>query len=203
MKKAPTTTPDAELGKLKSVIDIQVAAVKRDLAQWLDQKYGSGHRAAIQIALLETAFDRHLADRAAVPSELHAAAADALDMIQPILRHAVQRRRVVLHRTTSPTTRAIPINDEELANRLTEMLNVLDAIAAPLPKDALLRQFIDDAADPLGALLGYFVGAIEQPAGLHNTAPSKWVPFPLVSGSEPAPDPTDPPITPFEVEEWS
>jgi hypothetical protein len=203
MKKAPTAEP----GKRKSAIDVQIAAARRNLAQWLDQKYGSRHRAAIQIALLETAFDRHLADRATALSELHAAAADALDMIQPIIRRAVQRRRVVLHRTTSLTTRAIPINDEELANRLTEMLNVLDAIAAPLPKDAPLRQFIDHAANPLGALLGYFVGVIEQPSRLHNTAPSKWVPFPLATGSEPTPDPTDPQIepavTPFPVEEWS
>jgi hypothetical protein len=53
------------------------------------------------------------------------------------------------------------------------MLNLLDAVAQPLPKDAALRRFIDDAADPLGTLLGYFVGGLDKGAGLHGTARHK------------------------------
>ena len=59
-----------ELGKLKSTVDFQVAAVKRDLAQWLDQRRGAKDGSAIRMALLETALDRYLAERTADPADL-------------------------------------------------------------------------------------------------------------------------------------
>jgi hypothetical protein len=52
-ENAPATI-GAALGKLKSAIDVQVAATKRDLAQWLDQKPGPRDSTVIRIALLET-----------------------------------------------------------------------------------------------------------------------------------------------------
>ena len=176
----------------KRGIQIKLAAVKRGLAQWLDQTSLSEETAPTTIALLETALDGYLAERAPRASDLAPAAANALDLIQPILRRAVQRRRVALRLNASrmAPAPAMPVNDEELANRLTEMLNLLDALRGPLPQDDPLRQFIDEAAEPLGTLLGWFAGAIDGP-----------VP-PAAEGHPPARDP-DTPLEPYPIEEWS
>src|SRR5262249_59966840 len=86
-----------------------------------------------------------------------------LARIQPLLRRPVQRRRVSprLKASRMPLAPTVSVNDEELANRLTEILNLLDVLAKSLPKDAALRRFIDEAAEPLGTLLGYFAGGID------------------------------------------
>ena len=145
---------------MKRGIEAKVADIKDNLAQWLEETARSSEGTAITIALLETALDPYLVEHTAAESEVASADADALDPIKPVLRRAVQRRRVALRLNALRKERllVIPTNDEELANHLTEMLNLLDALAASLPKDAALRQFIDTAAGPLGALLGYFVG---------------------------------------------
>jgi hypothetical protein len=54
------------------------------------------------------------------------------------------------------------IDNEEWVNYLTDVLKRLDTLATPLPKDSALRQFVDDASETLGILLGYFVGGIEN-----------------------------------------
>jgi predicted DNA-binding ribbon-helix-helix protein len=161
MTEKATTSPaiDAEpaesFGKLKSAMDVQVASIKRDLAQWLDQRRGPRDSTATIIALMETTCDHYLAARTHTASDLAPAAADASDMIQAVLRRAVQRRPVTLYMNSSGQTRArnVPINDEEWANRLTEMLKLLDALATRLPNDGASRQLLDDAAGPLGTLL--------------------------------------------------
>src|SRR5690348_11688315 len=102
-------------------LETQVASVKRDLVQWLDQIRCSASGAALTIALLEIALDQYLAGRTGSAADLAPTAADALDMIQPILRRAVQRRRLALH----GITREPAINEEDLAERLTEMLKLL------------------------------------------------------------------------------
>ncbi len=124
---------------------------KQNLAQWLDGN--PSNTRATGIALLETTLDRYLAERTSEASDLATAAADATDMVQAVLRRAVRRRRLALHLKASRRSRAsvIQITDQELANRLTEILNLLDLVAEPLPQDAALRQFIDGAADPLGS----------------------------------------------------
>jgi hypothetical protein len=95
-------------------------------------------------------------------------------MVQPILRRAVQRHRASLYRDNSEKAPiAVAASDEEWANRLAEMLNLLDAVAGPLPQDAPLRQFIDDAAEPLATLLGYFAGGIDNP---HDLSPAVSMP---------------------------
>jgi hypothetical protein len=87
------------LASLKRVIDFETAAAKRNLAQWLDQMPTVKDPTVITVALLETALDRYLTGRAPTSSALSAAAADALEMFQPILRRAVQRRRAELSRS--------------------------------------------------------------------------------------------------------
>jgi hypothetical protein len=43
-------------------------------------------------------------------------------------------------------------------------LDYAHVVAAPLlPKDAALRQVIDDAAEPLATRLGYFAGGTRKP----------------------------------------
>jgi hypothetical protein len=154
--------PAESFARLKRAIDAEVAAIKRDLALWLDQRRPKDANAA-RFALLETAFDRYIEERTATTADLPAAAADALDMVQPVLRRAVQRRRVSLQISASKAdAAAIPVSDVECAQRLTETLNLLEAVAGPLPKDAALRQFIDDAAEPLATLLGYFAGGTRK-----------------------------------------
>jgi hypothetical protein len=193
--------------RFKRTFEADITAIKRDLAQWLDAH--PSNSTATPIALLETALDCYLAGRTSETSDLTTAAADATDMVQAVLRRAVQRRRLALHLKASrrPRASAIPITDEELANRLTEMLNLLDLVAEPLPQDAALRQFIDDAADPLGTLLGYFVGNLNTPAASRKTLrrnADRTPPAPARDVPSPAPDlePSRPPPTPYEVEEW-
>jgi hypothetical protein len=191
----------ADNATVKRGIEAKVADIKHNLAQWLDDTARSSEGTAITIALLETALDQYLVEHTAAESEVASAAADALDLIQPVLRRAVQRRRVALRLNAfKDRSLDIPINDKELSDRLTEMLNLLDALAAPLPKDAV-RQFIADAAGPLGILLGYFVSSTRpQAEDLHN-APNP-VPTSGPEVFEDAPEIKHPPI-PFPVEEWS
>ena len=51
------------------VINSTVVAIKRDLAQWLDQRTPENSK-DIRLALLETAFDRFLEERTATASDL-------------------------------------------------------------------------------------------------------------------------------------
>ena len=45
----------------------------------------------------------------------------------------------------------------------TAMVKRLDELAKPLPKDARLRQLIEDVFEPLDYLLGYVAGGIGPP----------------------------------------
>lgn len=212
MTETPAASPaiDEALKNFKHSFETSIAAIKRDLAQWLDQRRAD--TTAATTALIETAFDQYLAARTNTACDVAPAAANAHDMVQPILRRAVQRRRVTLHKTASRTKPAVPLNDEECANRLTEIFKMLDALALPLPKDAALRQYIDDAMEPLEILLGYFVGGIDQPPGLQSsprpkTEPMRAAPTPSTPDSEsPAPAPefelSSRAPMPFEIEEW-
>jgi len=181
---------DESMLRFKRSFEAHVATIKGSLAQWLSE-----HRSdstAARIALLETAFDGCLAERASRTSDFASAAAEATDMVQAVLRRAVQRRRAALRISESRKSRpsGIPVNDEEVAKRLTEMLNLLDLVADSLPKDAALRQFIGDAVDPLGTLVGYFAG------GIDSSAPTR-----APEGHPPARDP-DTPIESYPIEEW-
>src|ERR1700757_4928689 len=103
-----------EPGKRKSTVDFQVAGMKRGLAQWLGQKCGAKHSTAIQMALLEVALDRYLAERAADLAALPRVAPAATDMIQVALRRAVKRRREELQDNKRPLEgTAGPADDEE------------------------------------------------------------------------------------------
>ena len=146
--------------------DVQAAVAKRDLAQWLDQSPGPRDSTVIRIALLETALDRYLAERAATESGLASAAADANDMIQAVLRRAVQRRRATLHMSRSAMTRAAadPADDEECANRLADTLKFLDTLAGRVPDHLVSREELASASEILDLMLGWFVGGIDQPA---------------------------------------
>ena len=100
MTKRRVITPalDGELAEriatYKRTFDADVAAVKRGLAQWLDAH--PSNSTATPIALLETAFDRTLAERTTVEFDLASAAADLRDMVQAVLRCAVLKRRATL-----------------------------------------------------------------------------------------------------------
>jgi hypothetical protein len=160
-------------------LETQVA-IKRDLAQWLDQTRSPAQRAATIIALLETALDQYLADRTSTATDLAPAAADATDTIQAVLRRAVRRRRAALEMDPSRLKPAptIPISDAEWADRLTEMLKLLDTLPTRLHDSPAGRQLLDDAdaaAEPLSMLLGYFIDSRDP----------------------------EPPVKPFDVEEWS
>jgi hypothetical protein len=214
-KTPPPLRVDGELAestaRSKRRFEARVAEFKRDLAEWLDAN--PSHDAAIRIALLETALDRYLAERTSASSDLSSAAADATDMIQAILRRAVQRRRAALRFRASRAS-DIPASDEELADRLTELLKLLDLVAEPLPRADALRHTIDDAAEPLGILLGYFAEGIDRPAASLKATPRKAehprrsprsAPKPAQVVSSPPPD-VEPPLRrpqPYEVEEWS
>ena len=112
MTRRTALSPDSDprlaesFARLRHAIDLTVPAIKHDLAQWLDQRAPENSR-DIRLALLETAFDRFLEERSAKTSDLAAAAADALDMVQPVLRRCVQRRRESLDTTSPPTARDI------------------------------------------------------------------------------------------------
>jgi hypothetical protein len=166
IENAPTSTIDAALGKLKATIDVQAAVTKRDLAQWLDQSPGPRDSTVIRIALLETALDRYLAERAATVSGLASAAADANDMMQAVLRRAVQRRRATLHMNRSAMTPAAadPAGDEECANRLADTLKFLDTLAGRVPDHLVSREELESASEILALMLGWFVGGVDQPA---------------------------------------
>ena len=138
--------------KLKSAIDVQVAATKRDIAQWLDQKPGQKDSTVIRIALLETALDRYLAERTATAAHLPPAAADTNDIMQAVLRRAVQRRRAALQDNKPPAV-AGPADDEECANRLSEILKFLDTLADRLPDNFVSRELLASANEPLQMLL--------------------------------------------------
>ena len=130
-----------EPGKRKSTVDFQVAGMKRDLAQWLDQKCGAKDSTAIRMALLEVALDRYLAERTADLADLPPAAADATDMMQVVLRRAVQRRREELQDSKRPLEgTAGPADDEECANRLINTLTLLDRLAGHVPDHLVSRQ---------------------------------------------------------------
>jgi hypothetical protein len=158
--------------KLKTAIDVQVAATKRDLAQWLDQKPGPKDSTVIRIALLETALDRYLAERAATAPRLAAADADAHDMMQAVLRRAVQRRRATLHMNRSANTRAAgdPAGDEECANRLADTLNFLDTLAGRVPDHLVSREELASASEVLALLLGWFAGGIDETPGARKAS---------------------------------
>jgi hypothetical protein len=159
--------PADRLGGRKRAVDVQAAATKRDLAQWLDQNRGTGDSAATTIALMETAFDQYLAGRTQTLSDLAPAAADANDMIQAILRRAVQRRRATLRMDMSANAPAAgdPAGDEECANRLADTLKFLDTLAVRVPDHLVSREELASAGEVLALLIGWFAGGIgEAPA---------------------------------------
>jgi hypothetical protein len=178
-----------ELAKLKSAIDFQVAVLKRDLAQWLEQRPEPRDSTVIRIALLETALDRYLAERAADIADLPPVAADASDMLQAVLRRAVQRRRASLQ-DSKPRT-ANPADDEACASRLADALTLLDALPGHVPEHLVSREELKSAGEILSLLVGWFAGGIGGS-----------VPAPAPEGPRPAPDP-ETPIEPYPVEEWS
>jgi hypothetical protein len=135
------------LAGLRHAMDSSVAAIKGDLAHWLDQR-GSENSTAIWAALIETAFDRLLEERTAKTSDLAAAAADANDMIQPVLRRCVQRRRETLDTTTPPTARDIAATFGVSKTRLYGIAARLDAAGS---KDE--AHHLRGAADYLEELL--------------------------------------------------
>jgi hypothetical protein len=122
-RTVPIAAQDGErtkrIARFKCSFEADVATIKSDLTQWLDEHVSNS--TASTTALLETAFDRYLAERTTAVSDLSSAAADITDMVQAILRRAVQRQRAALYVRASRTSRAFAtlINDEELANRLT------------------------------------------------------------------------------------
>ncbi|MGA8755581.1 MAG: hypothetical protein WB611_04510 [Stellaceae bacterium] len=85
-KTTSPPAPDAELAKniatIKRGVEAKVAAIKRDLAQRLDDTLSPGDPA--EIALLELACERYLA--------IHENTADAFDLIQAVFRRAVSKR---------------------------------------------------------------------------------------------------------------
>jgi hypothetical protein len=169
MTEPPVITPalDGELAErvatYKRTFEADVAAVKRGLAPWLDA-YPS-NSTATPIALLETAFDLYLAQRTSAKSDLAAAAADATDLLQAVLRRAVQKRREILQRRMPAITRAaaVPADDEECANRLSETVKLLDTLADRVPEHLVSREELASATETLDLLLGWFVGGIGGP----------------------------------------
>ena len=154
-----------EPGKLKSTVDFQVAAMKRDLPQWLGQRCAAKDATAIRMALLEVALDRYLAERAADPADLPPAAADATDMMQAVLRRAVQRRRAELQDNKWPIepTAASPADDEECANLLADTLKLLDRLAGHVPDHLVSPQELESASEILALLVCWFAGGIGGP----------------------------------------
>ena len=162
-ENAPATI-NAAFGKLKSALDCHVADAKRDLALWLDQRPRPDDRMAVTIALLETALDRYLAERTADQADLPPAAA-ANDMMQVVLRRAVQRRRAELQdnrRAIEPTAPGVA-DDEECANRLADTLTLLDRLAGQVPAHLVSREELESASEILALLVGWFAGGIGAP----------------------------------------
>jgi hypothetical protein len=87
-------------------------------------------------------------------------------MVQAVLRRAVQKRRAALHMRMSAITRAAthPTDDEECANRLTEIVKLLDTMADRVPEHLVSREELASATETLDVLLGWFVGGIGGPA---------------------------------------
>ena len=56
------------------------------------------------------------------------------------------------------------MNDEEWADYLTGVLKRLSDLADQLPKDAPLHELIEETCEPLGVLIGWFVGGAENTA---------------------------------------
>jgi hypothetical protein len=77
----------ANIKTIKRGVVARVDEIKRELAQWLAQTTMPADTAPATLALLETAFDRHLA----VHDE-----ADAAELIESVFRRAVQRHRGTL-----------------------------------------------------------------------------------------------------------
>jgi iron-sulfur cluster repair protein YtfE (RIC family) len=176
MTETPVITPalDGELAErvatYKRTFEADVAAVKRALAQWLDAH--PSNSTATPIALLETAFDRYLAERTSAESDLASAAADATDLVQAVLRRVVQKRREILQRIIPAITRAkaVPADDEECAKRLTEIVKLLDTLTDRVPDHLVSREELTSATETLDLLLGWFAGGIDQPARLPETS---------------------------------
>jgi hypothetical protein len=176
MTERPFITPalDGELAErvatYKRTFEGDVAAVKRGLAQWLDA-YPS-NSTATPIALLETAFDLYLAQRTSAESDLASTAADATDLVQAVLRRVVQKRREILQRRMPAITRAaaVPADDEECANRLSETVKLLDTLADRVPEHLVSREELTAATETLDLLLGWFAGGIDQPARSPETS---------------------------------
>jgi hypothetical protein len=160
-----------EPGKRKSTVDFRVAGMKRNLAQWLDQKCGAKDSTAIRMALLEVALDRYLAERTADLADLPPVAAEATDMMQAVLRRAVQRRREELQDSKRPLEgTAGPADDEECANRLANTLTLLDRLAGHVPDHLVSRQELESASEILALLVGWFAGGIVGPPS-HDDIP--------------------------------
>lgn len=87
-EKTPAPTPDAELARnvatVKRGVEARVGEIKRDLAQWLDETTSSADYSPVSIALLEVAFERHLA--------IDDNAVDVSDLIQAVFRRVVRNR---------------------------------------------------------------------------------------------------------------
>jgi hypothetical protein len=177
MTETPFITPalDDELteriAKYKRTFEADVAAVKRGLAQWLDSH--PSNSTATPIALLETAFDHYLAQRTTEESDLASAAAAAADLVQAVLRRAVQKRRVTLQRKLSAITRTrtVPADDEECAKRLTEIIKLLDTLPDRVPDHLVSRDELASTSETLDLLLGWFAGGIDRPAHASETSP--------------------------------
>jgi hypothetical protein len=176
MIEGPVIAParDGELAdriaRYKRTFEADVAAVKRGLAQWLDAH--PSNSTATPIALLETAIDRTLVERTTEVSDLAVAAADVTDMIQAVLRRAVQKRRATLQMKAAAITHAAadPAGNEECANRLVDTLKFLDTLAARVPDHLVSREDLASASEVLSLLLGWFAGGIDQAASARKAS---------------------------------
>jgi hypothetical protein len=95
MPAPPDRKLEKRMARFKDSFEAHVRTIKESLAQWLYE-----HRpdiTATRIALLEIVFDGYLAERTTATSDLASAAAEATDIVQAVLRRAVQRRRAALH----------------------------------------------------------------------------------------------------------
>jgi enoyl-CoA hydratase/carnithine racemase len=156
---------DASMLRFKRSFEAHVATITGSLAQSLEEHHGD--HAAKRIALLETAIDGYLAERTRAATDLTSAAADATDMVQAVLRRAVQKRRAALRMSMAaiPPASANPADNEESANRPTDTLKLLDTLAARVPDHLVSRDELASASETLAVLLGWFAGAIDQPTG--------------------------------------
>jgi hypothetical protein len=77
----------ANIKTIRRGVGARVDEIKRDLAQWLAKITTAADTSPATLALVETAFDRHLA--------VHDEAA-AAELIESVFRRAVQRHRGTL-----------------------------------------------------------------------------------------------------------